>query len=161
DDHFLPEIVDPVSGAPRRPGDEGELVLTTLTKRAMPLLRYRTGDITALTLEPCGCGRTSARMARIKGRADDMLVIRGVNVYPAEWEAALLPVHELVPQYQLVVARQATLVRVEVQVEPSAAFVAACGTFRDDHPAVSALRARVERQLHDRLGLSVALRLVA
>ena len=161
DDHFLPEIVDPLSGAPRQPGDEGELVLTTLTKRAMPVLRYRTGDITSLTLEPCGCGRTSARMARIKGRADDMLVIRGVNVYPSEVEAALLAVDELVPQYQLVVDRQTTLVRLEVHVEPSAAFVEACGAFRDDHPAVSALRARVERQLHDRLGLSVALRLVA
>jgi hypothetical protein len=77
DDHFLPEIVDPVSGSPLPPGREGELVLTTLTKRAMPLVRYRTGDITTLTLEPCACGRTSARMARIKGRADDMLIVRG------------------------------------------------------------------------------------
>ena len=161
DDHFLPEIIDPVAGVPRPPGTEGELVLTTLTKRAMPLLRYRTGDITALTLEPCACGRTSARMARIKGRADDMLVIRGVNLYPSEIEAALLAVDELDAQYQLVIDRRATLVRLEIQVEPSPAFVAGCGGFRDDHPAVGALRTRVERSLRERLGLGVELTLVA
>ena len=80
DDHFLPEIVDPASGAPLPQGVRGELTITTLTKRALPLIRYRTGDVTMLTREPCRCGRTSARIARLKGRSDDMLVIKGVNV---------------------------------------------------------------------------------
>ena len=83
DDHFLPEIIEPVSGDPLPPGREGELVFTTLTKRAMPLIRYRTGDITTLHVEPCRCGRTSVRMARVKGRSDDMLIVRGVNLYPS------------------------------------------------------------------------------
>ncbi|PYN93856.1 MAG: phenylacetate--CoA ligase, partial [Candidatus Rokuibacteriota bacterium] len=99
DDHFLPEIVDPASGEPLGPGLQGELVLTTLTKRAMPVIRYRTGDITTLTTTPCRCGRTSARMGRLVGRADDMLIIKGVNVYPSEVEGALLDVADLVPQY--------------------------------------------------------------
>ena len=161
DDHFLPEIVDPVSGAPRPPGAEGELVLTTLTKRALPMLRYRTGDITSLTLEPCACGRTSARMARVKGRADDMLIVKGVNLYPSEVEATLLAVEDLVPHYQLVVDRTTTLARLEVQVEPSPAFVAHCGGFRPDHPAVAALGERVSGRLRERLGLSVEVTLVA
>ena len=161
DDHFLPEIVDPASGEPRPPGSEGELVLTTLTKRAMPMLRYRTGDITALTLEPCACGRTSARMARVKGRADDMLIVKGVNLYPSEVEATLLSVEELVPHYQLVVDRTATLARLEVHVEPSPAFVERCGGFRRDHPAVMALREQVGRRLRERLGLTVELTLMA
>jgi len=92
DDHFLPEIVDPASGAPLPPGREGELVLTTLTKRAMPMIRYRTGDVTTLEVSPCRCGRTSARMARIKGRSDDMLIVKGVNLYPSELERALLDI---------------------------------------------------------------------
>src|SRR5262249_17356749 len=100
DDHFLPEIVDPATGAPLPPGTHGELVLTTLTKRALPMIRYRTGDVTALNTDPCRCGRTSARIARLKGRSDDMLVIKGVNVYPSEIETALLGVDDLVPQYQ-------------------------------------------------------------
>jgi phenylacetate-CoA ligase len=161
DDHFLPEIVDPVSGRPEPPGAEGELVLTTLTKRAMPMLRYRTGDITALTLDPCPCGRTSARMARVKGRADDMLIVRGVNLYPSEVEATLLAVDDLVPHYQLVVDRAAALARLEVHVEPSLAFVERCGGFRPDHPAVAALREHVSRRLRERLGLSVDLTVVA
>ena len=106
DDHFLPEIIDPATGAPRPPGQEGELVLTTLTKRAIPdgaLPHRRRHD--ALTTEPCACGRTSARIARIKGRADDMLIIKGVNLYPSEVEATLLAVEELQPHYLLVVDR--------------------------------------------------------
>jgi phenylacetate-CoA ligase len=161
DDHFLPEIIDPVSGDPRPPGTEGELVFTTLTKRAMPLLRYRTGDITTITTEPCACGRTSARIARVKGRSDDMLIVKGVNLYPSEVEAALLAVDQVVPHYQLVVDRSGTLARLEVQVEVSPAFVARSEGFRADHPAVGALRAQLVRHLGDRLGLSVDLTLVA
>ena len=162
DDHFLPEIVDPATGAPRADGEEGELVLTTLTKRALPLLRYRTGDITALTTEPCRCGRTSARIARLKGRADDMLVIKGVNVYPSEVEAALLAVAELEPHYQLVVDRTATLARVEIHVEPAAALLARCGgQWSDAHPEVDALRRQVGERVRVAIGLSVDVRLVA
>ena len=109
-------------------------MLTTLTKRAMPMIRYRTGDITTLTTEPCACGRTSARIARIKGRADDMLIIKGVNLYPSEVEAALLAMDELEPHYQLVVDRRTTLARLEVQVEPAPALLERCGGFQADHP---------------------------
>jgi phenylacetate-CoA ligase len=161
DDHFLPEIVDPASGRPLAPGREGELVLTTLTKRAMPLVRYRTGDITTLSLGPCVCGRTSARMARIKGRSDDMLVVRGVNLYPSEVESTLLAMDELAPHYQLVVDRGTTLARLEVQVEPSPELVARCGGFDARHPEIVTLRQRAGAQLQRAIGLSVELTIVA
>jgi phenylacetate-CoA ligase len=161
DDHFLPEIVDPATGAPRPAGVEGELVLTTLTKRAMPMVRYRTGDITSLTTEPCPCGRTSVRIARIKGRADDMLIVKGVNLYPSEVEAALLTVEELQPHYLLVIDRTATLARLEVQVEPAPALLERCGGFRADHPLLLALRQRVTARLREVTGLGIDLTLVA
>jgi phenylacetate-CoA ligase len=160
DDHFLPEIVDPASGEPLGPGRQGELVLTTLTKRGMPVIRYRTGDITTLTLEPCRCGRTSARMARVLGRADDMLVIRGVNVYPSEVEEALLGEDDLLPHYQLVVDRRGTLARVEVQVEPGPTFWGRCGGPTASHPAVATLRERVTARLRSTLGLGVEVTLM-
>jgi phenylacetate-CoA ligase len=161
DDHFLPEIVDPATGAPRPAGVEGELVLTTLTKRAMPMVRYRTGDVTSLTTEPCACGRTSARIARIKGRADDMLVVKGVNLYPSEVEAALLTVEELQPHYLLVVDRTATLARLEVRVEPAPSVLERCGGFRADHPLLLAVRQRVTERLREVTGLGIDLTLVA
>ena len=95
EDHFLPEIVDPWSGEPVAEGEEGVLVFTTLTKQALPLIRYWTGDVCSLSSEPCTCGRTLVRMSRIKGRTDDMLIIRGVNVYPTQVESVLLRVPEL------------------------------------------------------------------
>ena len=161
DDHFLPEIVDPVSGAVLPPGREGELVLTTLTRLAMPLVRYRTGDVTTLTVEPCRCGRTSARMARIKGRSDDMLIVRGVNLYPSEVEATLLALEELAPTYQLVVDRGATLARLEVRVEPAPEMVARCGGFSAEHPEIVALRRRAADRLQRAIGLRVELTIVA
>ena len=160
DDHFLPEIIDPATGAALPPGREGELVLTTLTKRALPLLRYRTGDVTTLLAEPCPCGRTSVRMARVKGRSDDMLVIRGVNLYPSEVECTLLEVAELVPHYQLVVDRSSTLATLEVQVEPAPAVVERYGHFDAGHPELVALGARVAERLRKAIGLSVRLTLV-
>ena len=160
DDHFLPEVIDAATGRPLPAGSEGELVLTSLTKRAMPVIRYRTGDITTLTTAPCACGRTSARMARVKGRSDDMLIIKGVNLYPSEVEAALLAVVELVPHYQLIVDRRHTLARLEVQVEPSAAVVEGCGGFNAAHPTLVALAARVAERLQKAIGLSVELTLV-
>jgi phenylacetate-CoA ligase len=161
DDHFLPEIVDPATGAVLPPGVEGELVLTTLTKRAMPMIRYRTGDVTRLTAEPCACGRTSARIARIKGRSDDMLIVKGVNLYPSEVEAALLAVADLQPHYLLVVDRTSTLARLEVQVEPGPALVERCGGFRPDHPLVAEVRRRVSHRLREVTGLGIDLTVVA
>jgi phenylacetate-CoA ligase len=160
DDHFLPEIIDPATGAVRPPGHEGELVLTTLTKRAIPMVRYRTGDLTSLTTEPCLCGRTSARIARIKGRADDMLIIKGVNLYPSEVEATLLAVEELQPHYLLVVDRSTTLARLEVQVEPTPALLERCGGFRPAHPALAELSLRVSERLRVAIGLTVELTIV-
>jgi phenylacetate-CoA ligase len=160
DDHFLPEIVDPATGRPLPPGTEGELVLTTLTKRAMPLVRYRTGDITTLTEAPCPCGRTSVRMARVKGRADDMLIVRGVNLYPSEVERALLSVDDLLPHYQLVVDRTATLTRLEVQVEAAPVLVARCGGFRPEHPDLAAVRRRAADRVREAIGLTVEITLV-
>jgi phenylacetate-CoA ligase len=160
DDHFLPEVIDPATGAVLPPGHEGELVLTTLTKRALPMIRYRTGDITTLTDAPCRCGRTTVRMARVKGRSDDMLVIKGVNLYPSEVEATLLAIDELVPHYQLLVDRTSTLARLEVQVEPAAALLERCGGFDPAHPALVDLERRAGARLASAIGLSVELRLV-
>jgi len=161
DDHFLPEVIDPLTGAVLEPGREGELVLTTLTKRALPMVRYRTGDVTTLWPEPCACGRTSARIARIKGRSDDMLVIKGVNVYPSEVEATLLAVEDLEPHYVLIVDRTGTLARLEVQVEPAPALLERCGGFRAGHPALDEVRRRVTERLRVATGLTVELTLVA
>jgi phenylacetate-CoA ligase len=161
EDHFLPEIVDADTGVVLPPGREGELVLTALTKRAIPMIRYRTGDITTLSDAPCPCGRTTARMARVKGRSDDMLIIKGVNLYPSEVEATLLGVDELVPHYQLVVDRSATLARLEVQVEPAPSVLERCGGFDPGHPALVELQRRVGQRLSKTIGLAVELTLVA
>jgi phenylacetate-CoA ligase len=154
EDHFLPEVIDPVSGEPLPPGAEGELVLTCLTKRALPILRYRTGDITALDPEPCACGRTSTRMARIKGRSDDMLVVKGVNVYPSQLEAALLTVPELAPHYQLMVDRSQGFPSIAVEVEPTPACVEGWGGFEARRPEVAALSARISQVLRAHLSLN-------
>jgi phenylacetate-CoA ligase len=117
EDHFYPEIVDPETGEPLPDGEEGVLVFTTLTKEALPLLRYWTGDVCSLSSEPCACGRTLRRMSLIKGRTDDMLIIRGVNIYPSQIEALIPRVEGLTPNYLLVVTRNGTLDELEVQVE--------------------------------------------
>ncbi len=117
DDHFLPEVVDPDTGKRVADGQEGELVLTTITKEALPVVRYRTGDITALTRGTCACGRTHPRIRRIQGRTDDMLIVRGVNVFPREIEAELLDAPELSGAYAIVVDRRATLVGLEIHAE--------------------------------------------
>jgi phenylacetate-CoA ligase len=117
EDWFYPEIIDLKSGQPLPDGEEGELVLTTLGKQAMPMIRYRTRDITALTSEPCECGRTLRRIQRIGRRSDDMFIIRGVNVYPSQIETALLKVEGTLPHYQIILTREKGLDEVEVQVE--------------------------------------------
>ena len=163
EDHFLAEVVDPETGDPLPEGDEGVLVFTTLTKEALPLVRYWTGDITSLTSEPCGCGRTLVRMDRIKGRADDMLIIRGVNVYPTQVEAALLQLRELTPNYRIVVSRGGTLDEAEVEVEVSERFLRDAGTdsLSGDLEHVRDLHDRVERRLRESIGCSLAVSLKA
>jgi len=122
EDHFLPEVIGG-EGQSLPYGEQGDLTFTTLTKHGMPLLRYRTHDLCTLTDEPCECGRTHVRMGRVMGRTDDMLIIRGVNVFPSQIEHALLQVEGIVPQYQIVVDRQGTLDTMEVQVELAPEFM--------------------------------------
>jgi phenylacetate-CoA ligase len=119
EDCFIAEIVDPSTLAVLPPGTEGELVLTTITKEGFPLLRYRTGDLCALTREPCGCGRTLARMSRIRGRIDDMIIMGAVKVFPSQIEQVLLSVKGLQPHYEIVVDRAAGIDTLEVRVEIS------------------------------------------
>ena len=120
EDHFLFEVIDPASGKAVADGQTGELVITTLTKEALPMLRYRTRDITRLTRERCACGRTHARLQRITGRNDDMLIIRGVNVYPSQIEAILVGLPDIAPHYQLLVERKGALDHLTIEVEASA-----------------------------------------
>jgi phenylacetate-CoA ligase len=116
EDHFYPEIIDPETGKVLPDGDEGELVLTTLSKQAMPMIRYRTRDITRLLPGRCACGRTMRRIGRIGRRSDDMLIVRGVNVFPSQVETALLQVEGTLPHYQIVLTRAHGLDQMEVQV---------------------------------------------
>ena len=140
EDHFLPEIIDEnLQGLPY--GAEGELVITTLTKRGMPLLRYRTHDLSSLDAAPCPCGRTHVRMRRVKARTDDMLIIRGVNVFPSQIEHSLLKIPGIAPQYQIVVDRRGSLDTLEVQVELDRTLIG--DTVRD----LEALSARIAGQL--------------
>jgi phenylacetate-CoA ligase len=150
EDHFLVEVVDPETGARRAPGEDGELVFTTLTKEALPLVRYRTADIASLTLEPCACGRTLARMSPVRGRSDDMLIIRGVNLYPSEVEHALLGVDGVAPHYQLIVDRPGELDELTIHCESREA-----GVDRD------ALRARIDHALREGTGITIAVELLA
>jgi phenylacetate-CoA ligase len=148
EDHFLVEAVDPVSGEACAEGEIGELVFTTLTKEALPLLRYRTGDLASLSREPCACGRTFARMSRVVGRTDDMLIIRGVNVFPSEIERALLAIPELAPHYQLVVERPGHLDELTVQAE-----------LREGESGGERLQGLVEERLGRALGLTARVEL--
>jgi phenylacetate-CoA ligase len=154
EDHFLPEIVDPATLEPAAPGTVGELVLTTLTKEALPVLRYRTRDLTTLVTRPCRCGRTLARIGRIVGRTDDMLIIRGVNVYPSQVEHALLQVTDLEPHYLLVVRRDSALDTLEVQVEARARVVEAGGE------ALRALAVVARRKIFETIGLTAEVTVV-
>jgi phenylacetate-CoA ligase len=148
EDHFLVEVIDPETGEPLSEGETGELVFTTLTKEALPFLRYRTGDLASVTREPCRCGRTLARMSRVKGRVDDMLVIRGVNVFPSEIERALLAVPELAPHYQVLVTRPGHLDELVVQAE-----------LRTPEDGGERLRALVEERLGRTLGIGARVEL--
>ncbi|MFW6127111.1 MAG: phenylacetate--CoA ligase family protein [Thermodesulfobacteriota bacterium] len=154
EDHFLPEIIDPVTLKRLPPGETGELVFTTLTKEAFPLLRYRTRDVTDLDYTPCHCGRTMARMSRIKGRSDDMLIIRGVNVFPSQIESVLVEVPGVAPHYQLIVDRKGHLDTLEVAVEVDET------VFSDEVKEMQKLAKTIESRIKDYLTVSVKVRLV-
>ncbi len=155
EDHFYPEIIDPETGRSMPDGQEGELVLTTLSKRAMPMIRYRTRDITALINEgPCPCGRTLRRMRRIGRRSDDMFIIRGINVFPSQVESALLAVEGTLPHYQIVLTREKGLDEMEVQVEVTPE------VFGDTIGALEEVNRKLEYAIERTLGLRVAVRLV-
>ncbi len=160
EDHFLAEIVDPESGEPLGDGEQGVLVFTTLTKQALPLVRYWTGDITTLNREPCRCGRTLVRMGLIAGRTDDMLIVRGVNVYPTQVEAVLLQAPELTPHYRLVVTRERTLDEVEVEVEVAEDYLRSIGGELDS-AAIRPLQRRVEELIRETIGTSMRVSLLA
>ena len=154
EDHFLFEVVDPSTGDPLPPGQEGELVITTLTKEAFPVIRYRTHDLTVIDPSPCECGRTLARMRKVRARTDDMLIIRGVNVYPSQIEDALLEVEGVEPHYLIVVDRAGALDTLEVRIEVSAEM------FSDMMADMVALTSRVADRIHSVIGLQAKVTLV-
>ncbi|MDR1532031.1 MAG: phenylacetate--CoA ligase [Clostridiales bacterium] len=153
EDFFLPEIIDPQTGRVLHEGEEGELVITTIDKEAFPLLRYRTKDITTLFRDTCPCGRTSLRMARVKGRSDDMLIIKGVNVYPSQVESVLLTMSGISPYYQIVLGKKGFVDTLEVHVElvdPSVLEV---------YSELEKVERQVAAKLHSTLGLECKVRL--
>lgn len=154
EDHFYPEIIDPDTGEVLADGEEGELVLTTLSKRAMPMIRYRTRDITSIITEKCGCGRTIRRIRRIGRRSDDMFIIRGVNVFPSQIEAGLLTVEEAVPHYQIILTREGGLdqIGVEVELTPEA--------FTDKVSDLEILHKKVAQAIEKIINIRVSVRLV-
>ena len=154
-DVFYPEIIDPVTNEPLKEGQPGELVITTLTKQAIPLLRYRTRDIVSITYETCKCGRTVPRLSKIKGRTDDMIVVRGINVFPTQVEHALLQVDGALPNYQLIVDRvDGSMDTLEVLVEVDEKL------FTDELKALENLKAKIKKAIDSTVGLGVNVKLV-
>ncbi|SFI84906.1 phenylacetate--CoA ligase family protein [Thermoflavimicrobium dichotomicum] len=161
EDHFLVEVIDPDTLEPVPEGVLGELVFTTLTKEAMPVIRYRTGDLASIHRDPCRCGRTHARMSRVKGRMDDMLIIRGVNMFPSEVEACLLSQPELAPHYQLVVEKEGALDRLIVEVEMAQEFASAVeGDLQGGDEKRETLRGELLEKLQSTLNLKCELQLL-
>jgi len=154
EDHFLAEIIDSETGEQLPPGEKGELVFTTITKEGIPLLRYRTRDISRLNTAPCRCGRTTARMERVTGRSDDMLIIRGVNVFPSQIETILLETDGLTPHYQLIINREGTLDTMEVRVEIDEA------VFSDQIKNLQRLESKIEKNIKEFLGVTARVKLV-
>ncbi|MBD1399281.1 phenylacetate--CoA ligase family protein [Pelovirga terrestris] len=154
EDHFLLEIIDPDTQEVLPDGEKGELVITTITKEGIPLIRYRTRDITRLNREPCICGRTHARIERLSGRSDDMLIIRGVNVFPSQIESVLFNIKGIEPHYQLLVDREGTLDTLEVLVEVDEQ------TFSDEVRKLQQLSGMIQKQIKDLLGVTCKVRLV-
>ena len=154
EDHFLLEIVNSQNGEPLPEGEEGELVITTLTKEGIPLIRYRTHDLTSLDYTPCRCGRTHVRITRLAGRCDDMLIIRGVNVFPQQIEALLMACHELTPNYQIIVDREDNLDTLEVCVEVGEELLA------DEIRKLQALESGLRKSIKEFLGVTARVRLL-
>ncbi len=154
EDHFYPEIIDPETGAPLPDGEKGELVLTTLTKQAFPMIRYRTRDITSINPEQCACGRTIRRIRRITARSDDMFIIRGVNVFPSQIETAILSVEGALPHYQIILTRDKGLDQVEVQLEVTPE------VFSDKISEMEALQRKISQAIERTLGIRVQVRLI-
>lgn len=154
EDHFIPEIIDPVTLEPVAPGERGELVFSTVTKEGMPILRYRTRDLTRLIYGTCECGRTLVRMEKCLGRSDDMLIIRGVNVFPSQIESVLLEMSETEPHYLLIIEREETLDVVNLMVEVQEQF------FSDEIKQLEALRKKITDKIQSTLGISVRVKLV-
>lgn len=154
EDHFVPEIIDSASLENLNEGKTGELVLTTITKEAMPLLRYRTRDLSSLHYDSCDCGRTNVRMSKIYGRSDDMLIIRGVNIFPTQVESVLLEIPEAKPHYLLVVDKEGSLDTLEVQVEIDDSY------FSDELAQLSRINRKIKHKIESVLGISVILKLV-
>lgn len=154
EDHFLPEIIDPDTEEVLPPGEKGELVFTTLTKEAFPIIRYRTKDISRLFYETCNCGRTLVRMEKVTGRTDDMLIIRGVNVFPSQVEHVLMGIDGVEPHYQIVVDRDGNLDTMQVQVEVSG------NIFSDEIRVLENLTKKIQREIKDMLGVTCKVKLV-
>ena len=154
EDHFYPEIIDPVTLKVLPAGSTGELVFTTLTKEGLPLIRYRTRDLTRLTYDKCKCGRTMVRMDKCLGRSDDMLIIRGVNLFPSQVESVLLEMSEIKPHYLLIVDRVNNLDTLELKVEVDEAF------FQDKISQLESLRQKLQNNLENSLGLAIKVTLV-
>jgi phenylacetate-CoA ligase len=154
EDHFVPEIIDPETLQPMAPGERGELVFTTITKEGIPLIRYRTRDLTRLNYDKCECGRTLVRMEKCTGRSDDMLIIRGVNVFPSQIESVLLEMSETEPHYLLIVEREGNLDTLKLMVEVQEQF------FSDEIKALEALRRKITQNIQSMLGVTVDVKLV-
>ncbi len=154
EDHFYPEILAADTLTPAADGEVGELVFTTFTKEALPLIRYRTKDLTSITHEVCECGRTSARISRFSGRSDDMLIIRGVNVFPSQVEAALVAVEEVTPRYMMIVDRVGNLDTLEIRVEVDARY------YTDEIRGIEKLTKKIAGVIQSALGLSAKITLV-
>ena len=154
EDHFLPEIIDPETEEVLPPGEKGELVFTTLTKEAFPVIRYRTKDISSLYYDTCECGRTLVRMEKVTGRTDDMLIIRGVNVFPSQVEHVLMGIKGVEPHYQIVVEREGTLDLMTVEVEVSDSI------FSDEVKNLEHLTQRITGDIKDILGVTCKVKLV-
>ncbi|MDO9558788.1 MAG: phenylacetate--CoA ligase [Syntrophales bacterium] len=157
EDHFLIEIIDPETGSVLPYGEKGELVFTTITKEAFPLIRFRSRDITTLNIAPCRCGRTHVRMDRVMGRSDDMLIIRGVNVFPSQIEAVLLNIEGVEPHYQLIVERVDTLDTIEVQVEVSEKLM---DESEGEVRVLQNMERRIVKDMKDYLGISAKVKMV-
>ena len=155
EDHFYPEIINPETGEVLPDGETGELVLTTLSKYAMPMIRYRTRDITKIIAEPCECGRTIRRIARISSRSDDMFIIRGVNVFPSQIETAILSVDGTMPHYNIILYTENGLDNIEVDVEINEEL------FSDKVRSMEALQHRLTSAIEGLIGLRVRVKLVA